>query len=161
MILGADEPRSVSATGGLYALKGRITTPDVLTAHFDFDGCPLTWRHRIWGATEYAPEVSNGIFFYGDQQMVFVTDNRWVVIEGKNAERQEDRQADAERCTWPSFSTPCGRKRRVARLRGGKIHRRRQACHDRIRDRAAGRQHAAAQSVGDNKAAARLALPAP
>jgi len=90
MILGADEPRSVSATGGLYALKGRTTTPDVLTAHFDFDGCPLTWRHRIWGATEYAPEISNGIFFYGDQQTVFVTDNRWVVIpKGKNAERQE------------------------------------------------------------------------
>jgi predicted dehydrogenase len=90
MILGAAAPRTVSAAGGLYALKGKITTPDVLTAHFDFAACPLTWRHRIWGAAEHAPEVANGLFFYGDQQTVFVTDNRWVVIpKGKNAERQE------------------------------------------------------------------------
>ncbi|MBP7636628.1 MAG: Gfo/Idh/MocA family oxidoreductase [Kiritimatiellae bacterium] len=90
MILGEAAPRSVSAAGGLYALKGKITTPDVLTAHFDFAACPLTWRHRIWGAAEHAPEVANGLFFYGDQQTVFVTDNRWVVIpKGKNAERQE------------------------------------------------------------------------
>ena len=90
MILGEAAPRSVSAAGGLYALKGKITTPDVLTAHFDFAACPLTWRHRIWGAAEHAPEVANGLFFYGDQHTVFVTDNRWVVIpKGKNAERQE------------------------------------------------------------------------
>jgi len=90
MILGEGAPRSVSASGGLYALKGKITTPDVLTAHFDFASCPLTWRHRIWGAAEHAPEVSNGIFFYGEQQTVFVTDNRWAVIpKGKSAERQE------------------------------------------------------------------------
>ncbi len=90
MILGEAAPRSVSAAGGLYALKGKITTPDVLTAHFDFAVCPLTWRHRIWGAAEHAPEVANGLFFYGEQQTVFVTDNRWVVIpQGKNAERQE------------------------------------------------------------------------
>lgn len=90
MILGEAAPRSVSAAGGLYALKGKITTPDVLTAHFDFAACPLTWQHRIWGAAENAPEVANGLFFYGDQQTVFVTDNRWVVIpKGKNAERQE------------------------------------------------------------------------
>ena len=89
MILGETAPQKVSASGGLYALKGKITTPDVLTAQFDFATCPLTWRHRIWGAEEYTPDVSNGIFFYGEQQTIFVTDDRWVVIpKGKNAERQ-------------------------------------------------------------------------
>jgi predicted dehydrogenase len=89
MILGETAPQRVSASGGLFALKGKITTPDVLTAQFDFATCPLIWRHRIWGAEEYTPEVSNGIFFYGEQQTIFVTDDRWVVIpKGKNAERQ-------------------------------------------------------------------------
>jgi predicted dehydrogenase len=89
LILGEGMPRAVSAQGGLYFLKGRITTPDVLTAHFEFAGCPLTWRHRIWGAEEYAPEVSNGIFLYGEKETLFVTDDRWEVIpKGRNKERK-------------------------------------------------------------------------
>ncbi len=79
-ILGETTPRTISACGGLYYLKGKITTPDILTAHFEFEKCPVTWRHRIWGAEEYAPEISNGIFFYGDKETVFVTDNRWIAI---------------------------------------------------------------------------------
>lgn len=89
VILGEGMPKTVSAVGGLYALKDKITTPDVLTAHFEFASCPLTWRHRIWGAEEYAPEISNGIFFYGEKQTIFVTDDRWEVIpRGKGKERQ-------------------------------------------------------------------------
>jgi len=89
VILGEGMPKAVTATGGLYYLNGRITTPDVLTAHFEFANCPLTWRHRIWGAEEYNPEVSNGIFFYGEKETIFVTDERWEVIpRGKNKEKQ-------------------------------------------------------------------------
>lgn len=89
MILGETSPKTVSASGGLYHLQGRITTPDVLTAHFEFPSCPLTWRHRLWGSEEFTPEVSNGIFLYGEKQTIFATDDRWVVIpKGKNAERQ-------------------------------------------------------------------------
>jgi predicted dehydrogenase len=88
-ILGETTPRSVSAAGGIYQLKGKITTPDVLTAHFEFAKCPVTWRHRIWGAEEYDPEVANGIFFYGEKETVFVTDNKWIVIpRGKGKERK-------------------------------------------------------------------------
>jgi predicted dehydrogenase len=96
-ILGAQMPRTVSAMGGLYYLQGKITTPDILTAHFEFEQCPVTWRHRIWGAEEYQPEVSNGIFFYGEKETVFVTDNKWVVIpRGKGKERREmEAKADA------------------------------------------------------------------
>jgi predicted dehydrogenase len=89
VILGEGMPTSVAAAGGLYSLRGKITTPDVLTAHFEFPTCPLTWRHRIWGAEEYTPELSNGIFFYGDKETIFVTDDRWEVIpRGKGKERQ-------------------------------------------------------------------------
>ncbi len=89
VILGEGAPNAVSAAGGLYELKGKITTPDVLSAHFEFGACPLTWRHRIWGAEEYSPEVSNGLFFYGEKQTVFVTDDHWEVIpRGKGKDRQ-------------------------------------------------------------------------
>jgi hypothetical protein len=82
-------PHTIQAMGGLYALKGQITAPDTLTAHFEFDRCPVVWRHRLWGATEYNPEISNGIFFFGEKETVFVTDNRWMVIpSAKGAERR-------------------------------------------------------------------------
>ncbi len=89
-ILGETMPRSVQASGGIYYFKDKITTPDVLTVQLDFDACPVFWKHRLWGAQEYTPEVSNGIFFYGENGTVFVTDNRWVVIpKDKNKERAE------------------------------------------------------------------------
>ena len=88
-ILDAGAPCTVSASGGLYYLKGKITTPDVLSAHFEFDKCPLTWKHRIWGAQEYDPDSSNGLFFYGEKETVFCTDNKWIVIpRGKDQPRQ-------------------------------------------------------------------------
>lgn len=75
--LGA--PLAVKTAGGLHHLKDRITTPDILTAHFEFETCPLTWRHRIWGAQDMHQETSNGIFLYGEKETVFCTDNKWIV----------------------------------------------------------------------------------
>jgi predicted dehydrogenase len=97
VILGEGMPSAVTAAGGLYELKGKITTPDVLTAHFEFASCPLTWRHRIWGAEEYAPDIANGIFFYGEKETIFVTDDRWEIIpRGRGKERQAQKSnADA------------------------------------------------------------------
>lgn len=89
-ILGETTPKSVQASGGIYHFKDKITTPDILSVHFDFETCPVFWTHRIYGATEYAPEVSNGIFFYGEKGTVFVTDQRWVIIpKGRDVERIE------------------------------------------------------------------------
>lgn len=76
VILGEDMPKSIHAVGGLYQLKGRITTPDTLTAHFEFETCPVVWRHRLWGSAEFSPAVSNGLIFYGENESVFATDNR-------------------------------------------------------------------------------------
>ena len=88
-ILGETAPTAITATGGLYQLAGKITTPDTLTAQFEFARCPVTWRHRLWGSTELVPEFNNGIFFYGEKGTVFATDNKWIVLPaGKGAERQ-------------------------------------------------------------------------
>jgi predicted dehydrogenase len=89
-ILGESTPRAVQASGGLYYYKGKITTPDVLTAHFEFETCPVFWKHRIYGAAEYTPEIANGIMFYGEDGSLFVTDRRWVIIpKDKTKERIE------------------------------------------------------------------------
>ncbi len=87
-ILGETVPRSVQAAGGLYFFKDRITTPDILEVQFDFAKCPVIWRHHIWGAAEYSPEVANGIFFYGEKETVFVTDDKWIVVPKGKGERK-------------------------------------------------------------------------
>lgn len=90
MMLGLATPKQIVAAGGLYYYQGKITTPDTLTVHFEFDRCPVVWRHRLWGAEEYNPKVNNGIFLYGDRATVFASDSKWVVIpKGKSKQRQE------------------------------------------------------------------------
>ena len=96
MILGESTPKWVEAEGGIYQYKGKITTPDTLTAHFEFERCPVVWRHRLWGAAEYSPEVSNGIFFYGEKATVFVTDSRWVVIPNAKGGERKTFQVDGD-----------------------------------------------------------------
>jgi predicted dehydrogenase len=67
-MLGLGLPKSITAAGGIYQYKGRITTPDTLTAHFEFDQAPVVWRHRLWGAAEMTPAYNNGIFLYCEKK---------------------------------------------------------------------------------------------
>jgi predicted dehydrogenase len=46
-VLGLGMPKQVTAVGGLYKLEGKITTPDTLTAHFEFDPLPVVWRVAV------------------------------------------------------------------------------------------------------------------
>ncbi len=92
--LGLDMPKSITAAGGLYALRGGITTPDTLSVHFEFEQVPVHWRHRIWGATQYNPEVENGIFFFCREGTVFATDQSWVVLRGGKEKEEHLASAD-------------------------------------------------------------------
>jgi predicted dehydrogenase len=95
-ILDETSPKTVQAAGGIYYFKNKITTPDVLTAHFEFEKCPVVWRHRMYGAAEFTPEVSNGIFFYGEKETVFVTDDRWVVVTRDRRQQHKVTEARAD-----------------------------------------------------------------
>ncbi len=95
-ILGETMPRSVQAAGGLFYFKDKITTPDILSVQFDFDTCPVFWRHRIWGAQEYSPEIANGILFYGENGTVFVTDDRWLIVPKNKGNERIEYKAEAD-----------------------------------------------------------------
>lgn len=89
--LGLSMPKQITASGGLYRHAGRITTPDTLSVHFEFE-VPVHWRHRLWGATEWDSETNNGIFFFGERGTIFAADDRWIVIPpGKDAKREVHR----------------------------------------------------------------------
>lgn len=95
-LLDLPMPRAITAAGGLYHYRDRITTPDTMSVHFEFDKLPVHWRHRLWGATEYAPECNNGVFFFGDQGTVFASDRKWVFLPaGKSAEQGREEHAVA------------------------------------------------------------------
>ena len=88
MILGESMPTSVSRPPAATTHLKANHHPRHPHGPVRFRACPVTWRHRLWGAEEYTPEVSNGIFFYGEKETVFVTDDRWVEIpKGKNQQR--------------------------------------------------------------------------
>ena len=79
-----------TAAGGIYQYRDVITTPDTLTAHFEFDRLPVVWRHRLWGATEFAPETNNGVFLYGEEATIFASDQKWIVIPNRNGAEPEE-----------------------------------------------------------------------
>ena len=95
-ILDETTPRSVQAAGGIYYFKDKITTPDILSVQFDFATCPVLWRHRIWGAQEYSPQIANGIFFYGENGTLFVTDDRWLIIPNDKSKERIEYKAEAD-----------------------------------------------------------------
>jgi predicted dehydrogenase len=98
-VLKETMPASVQSAGGIYYHNSVITTPDILIAHFDFAACPVTWHHRLWGAQEYTPEISNGIFFYGEKGTVFTSDRRWVVIPKEKDAEPQVHEADSDMAT--------------------------------------------------------------
>ncbi|MFA7491111.1 MAG: Gfo/Idh/MocA family oxidoreductase [Mariniphaga sp.] len=83
-------PVSLDSQGGLVTLKGKITTPDTLTATIRFEECPVIWQHRMWGTGGLQPERNNGIFFYGEKATLFASDNKLVLMPaGKNQVQEE------------------------------------------------------------------------
>jgi predicted dehydrogenase len=86
-MLGLKAPDTVEAMGGIFRLRDKITTPDVLVAQFEFESLPVIWRHRLWGAVELDPSMNNRAVFYGEKETVLVTDDRWAVMpSGKGSQ---------------------------------------------------------------------------
>jgi hypothetical protein len=69
-------PSEFFSSGGIYAMKNQITTPDTLTAGMAFGKAPVIWQHRLWGTGDIKFDLNNGIFFYGEKGTLFAEDSR-------------------------------------------------------------------------------------
>lgn len=89
-ITGEDMPTEFSTHGGIFALKGQITTPDTLLSTMIFKKVPVVWQHRLWGNGDVTKEFNNGIFFYGDKGTLFAEDNKVVIFMAGREGKRED-----------------------------------------------------------------------
>jgi predicted dehydrogenase len=89
-IMGEDMPDEFFTSGGIFVLKDKITTPDILNAGMAFRKAPVIWQHRLWGTGDVNGEFNNGIFFHGDKGSLFAEDSKVAVFPaGKNAGRED------------------------------------------------------------------------
>jgi predicted dehydrogenase len=95
-IMGEGMPEEFHSTGGIYALKDKITTPDTLTSQIAFKKAPLVWQHRLWGPGDVNSEFNNGIFFYGEKGTLFADDSRIVIFDAAKNGNREDLQIPTE-----------------------------------------------------------------
>ena len=94
--LGLSIPDRIHATGGIYALKDQITTPDTLNATMQFGDLPVVWQHRMWGSLEENPVFNNGIFYHGELASLFVSDNRFITWQTGEENRKKEVQIPTE-----------------------------------------------------------------
>ena len=88
-IMDFDMPESFDSTGDMVTHQGKMTTPDTLQAKMNFENCPVTWKHRLWGAGDLHRNYNNGILFYGEKATVFANDRKIVIMPaGKGAEQK-------------------------------------------------------------------------
>jgi predicted dehydrogenase len=94
--LGLSIPDRINTTGGIYALKDQITTPDTLNAAMKFGSLPVVWQHRMWGSLEENPVFNNGIFYHGDKASFFVSDNRFISWQTGDETRKKEMEIPTE-----------------------------------------------------------------
>jgi predicted dehydrogenase len=87
-ILDEGMPDNLFSAGGIYELKGKITTPDTLTTQMAFKKVPVLWQHRLWGTGDVNNDFNNGIFFYGDKGTLFADDSRIVIYNAGSDEKK-------------------------------------------------------------------------
>ena len=89
-IMDFDMPVSFDTKGSFNTLKGKITTPDTLTAYMNFEEAPVIWEHRMWGSGDLNTDFNNGVFFYGDKATLFASDRKLVLMPaGKDQQQKE------------------------------------------------------------------------
>ncbi len=106
-------PKSVSSSGGILvdkASKANIT--DTQTATFDFEGVPIVWTHRTWGAAG-DPDFPWAAFIYGDKGTLKADVHRYQFIPQGQGEKLEGK-ALYEYDKYPEDQTEKDLERHVA-----------------------------------------------
>ncbi len=95
-IMEEEMPAHFYSTGGIYELKGKITTPDTLTSHMAFGKVPVVWEHRLWGVGDAGRDFNNGIFFHGDKGSIFAEDSSVKVFSAGAGGKRVDMEIPTE-----------------------------------------------------------------
>ncbi len=88
--LKLEMPVSFYTSGAINVFKGKITTPDTLTATMNFEECPLIWQHRLWGTGDINDQFNNGVFFYGEKATLFISENKVIIMPVGSNQKQEE-----------------------------------------------------------------------
>ncbi len=106
-------PKSVNSSGGILVDKGsKANITDTQTATFDFDGLPIVWTHRTWGAAP-DPEFPWAAFIYGDKGTLKADVHRYQFIPQGQGEKLEGK-ALYEYDKYPEDETEKDLERHVA-----------------------------------------------
>ena len=112
-MLGLGWPQSVSSAGGILvdkASKANIT--DTQSATFDFNGLPVVWTHRSWGAAA-DPKYPWGTTIYGDKGTLKLSVNGYDFIpQGKGEAVHKDVVMELEQ--YPEDKTEKDLEKHVA-----------------------------------------------
>jgi predicted dehydrogenase len=88
-IMGEGMPFEFYTKGGIFELKGKITTPDTLISYMSFQKAQLLWQHKLWGTGDVTKELNNGIFFFGEKGSLFAEDSRVTIFPaGRDAQKE-------------------------------------------------------------------------
>ena len=93
------QPQGLEHTG-VYAL--REMDPNLTGAGVKFAVISRSYTYidnEPQNAQEYDPEVSNGIFIYGEEGTVFVTDRKWIIIPKGQDKQHEVNEVPADMAT--------------------------------------------------------------
>ncbi len=73
-------PKRIDSTGGIFVQKNSLANiTDTQHATFDFDGLPVAWTHRSWGAAP-DPQYPWGATIYGDKGTLKMSVNSYDFI---------------------------------------------------------------------------------
>ncbi len=89
-ILNLGVPQSFVASGGIFTMEGKITTPDTLRVEMGFAECEVLWQHRLWGTGDLNTAFNNGIFFYGTKATLFASDDKLIKMPAGRNQVQEE-----------------------------------------------------------------------
>jgi predicted dehydrogenase len=77
--MGLAHPKTVSATGGKYALTDNSETPDTQVAVYEFPNYTMVWEHKV-GVGVGLNGRPWGISFTGSEGTLILTNREWEVI---------------------------------------------------------------------------------
>jgi len=77
--MGPAPPKSVTSTGGKYAVQDNSETPDTQIAVYEFPTYTLIWEHQMLGGVGLGGRP-HGLSFSGSEGTLILDDSGWEVV---------------------------------------------------------------------------------